>query len=498
MRTITIPRLGFVDAWRNKARGLLQEGIAPGNINWLSEGDEVDLFSTLLPGAMHATPIARPTVPAAFLPLAAAALCHSSRDRFALPYRLLWRLQQQKTLLDDRSDGDVAGLHAMEKSVQRDAHKMKAFVRFRDIGISDTGRRQFAAWFEPEHVILEQTAPFFARRFADMDWLIVTPGYAARYESGHLELSLSDERPDLPDDAADDLWRTYYASIFNPARLKVKAMKSEMPVKYWKNLPEAQLIPDLIANAEKSVQAMREAMPTLPNPRTERIIGRLPRQEQPEDGIVPATLEEARKAAVICTRCDLCRYATQTVFGEGEIGADIMFVGEQPGDMEDLAGRPFVGPAGKLFDGVLQEAGLERRRAYVTNAVKHFKFEPRGRRRIHQRPDAGEVTRCRWWLGLERQFVRPRMIVALGATAALAVTGNGADILKRRGKVEIADDGETPVFLTIHPSAVLRLGNPAQQAEARESILGDMQALMRHMETGDRRGDRSPGIISCL
>ena len=106
---------------------------------------------------------------------------------------------------------------------------------------------------------------------------------------------------------------------------------------------------------------------------------------------MPETLEEARKAAAVCTRCDLCRYATQTVFGEGEIGADVMFVGEQPGDMEDLAGRPFVGPAGKLFDGVLKEAGLDRCHAYVTNAVKHFKFEPRGKRRLHKRPDAGDL-----------------------------------------------------------------------------------------------------------
>jgi DNA polymerase len=136
-----------------------------------------------------------------------------------------------------------------------------------------------------------------------------------------------------------------------------------------------------------------------------------------------------------------------------------------------------VGPAGKLFDGVLKEAGLDRRRTYVTNAVKHFKFEPRGKRRIHKRPDAGEVVRCRWWLALERQFVKPKLLVALGATAALAVTGNGADILKRRGRLELSDDGVTPVFVTIHPSAVLRAGNPAAQAQARSEFLTDMQRL---------------------
>ncbi|WP_246704234.1 UdgX family uracil-DNA binding protein [Rhizobium sp. P38BS-XIX] len=476
-----MPRLGFAEAWRIQARQLLCEGVVPDNVHWSVEGAETDLFGALQSSAKSVRPVERPSVPASFVPLAEAALCHVSPERFALPYRLLWRLQNDREILGDRSDKDVAAVHAMEKSVRRDAHKMKAFVRFREVGISDAGRRQFIAWFEPEHVILERTAPFFARRFADMDWLIVTPGYAARFERGVLDMQLCNERPDLPDDSADDLWRTYYASIFNPARLKVKAMKSEMPVKYWKNLPEARLIPDLIANAEKSVQAMREAMPTTPHIRTDRIVARLPSPSEIAPDVVPETLDEARQAAAGCSRCDLCRYATQTVFGEGAIGSSVMFVGEQPGDIEDLSGRPFTGPAGQLFNKVLHEVGVDRSRAYVTNAVKHFKFEPRGKRRIHQRPDAGEVVRCRWWLGLERKFVQPKLIVALGATAALAVTGNGANILKRHGTMELADDGQTPVLLTIHPSAVLRSGNAAQQDEARKLLVEDLRRVSAYM-----------------
>jgi DNA polymerase len=483
MRSVVMPRLGFAEAWRRAARGLLTEGVAPEAVTWVAGEAEADLFAAAPSVPVALRPVANPTVPAAFLPLAEAALCHASADRFALPYRLLWRLQRDRSLLGDRSDIDVAGLHAMEKSVRRDTHKMKAFVRFRDVGVSPAGRRQFIAWFEPEHVILERAAPFFARRFADMDWMIVTPGYAARFEDGQLEVRLSDTRPDMPDDSADDLWRTYYANIFNPARLKVKAMKSEMPVKYWKNLPEARLIPELIANAEASVRAMREAMPTLPHARTERIVARLPSFPAPEPSAMPATLDAAREAAAGCTRCDLCRYATQTVFGEGTADSDIMFVGEQPGDVEDLTGRPFVGPAGQLLNGMLEEVGLERNRAYVTNAVKHFKFEPRGKRRIHKRPDAGEVVRCRWWLDLERSFVQPKLIVALGATAALAVTGNGADILKRRATIETTADGATPVFLTIHPSAVLRAGNPAAQAQARTAMVADLRRLAALVDT---------------
>ena len=477
MRKVVLPRIGFAEAWRKEARQLLLDGVPPEAVRWATEGEADDLFGAGGDVGGPRQAVEKPSVPSAFLPLAEAALCHSGPGRFSLPYRVLWRLQQDRTILADRSDPDVAALCGMEKSVRRAAHKMKAFVRFRDAGASDSGRRRFVAWFEPEHFVLEKTAPFFCRRFGDMDWIIAVPGLLARWQDGELALELQDGRPQLPDDAADDLWRTYYASIFNPARLKVKAMKSEMPVKYWKNLPEAALIPELIASSAKAVAAMQEAAPGLPHPRAQKIVGRLAPAAVTRDERTPETLEEARRLAATCSRCDLCRHATQTVFGEGAVNSDILFVGEQPGDMEDLAGRPFVGPAGKLFDHVLAEAGIDRRGAYITNAVKHFKFEPRGKRRIHKRPDAGEVQRCKWWLDLERRLVAPRLIVALGATAALAVTGNGKDILRRRGTIEIADDGVTPVFLTIHPSAVLRAGNPAEQEAARRAFLADIMAL---------------------
>jgi uracil-DNA glycosylase len=358
---------------------------------------------------------------------------------------------------------------------------MHAFVRFRELGVSEAGRRQFGAWFEPQHHILEFTAPFFVRRFADMDWMIATPGLAARFVDGRLSMEPCATRPDLPEDDADDLWRTYFANIFNPARLKVKAMKSEMPVKYWKNMPEARLIPELIAGADRAAREMQEKMPSPGHHRTERIVKRLPLTPEAEQSDeLPETIAGARKAASTCTRCDLYKFATQTVFGEGPSSAEVMFVGEQPGDKEDLAGKPFIGPAGRLLDELLQEAGIDRGRYYVTNAVKHFKFVPRGKRRLHQRPNAHEIERCKWWLDIERDLIRPRMIVAMGATAAQAVTGSGQGILKRRGKVELLAD-ETPVFITIHPSAVLRSGDDAAREAARADFLKDLRALARHL-----------------
>ncbi len=188
------------------------------------------------------------------------------------------------------------------------------------------------------------------------------------------------------------------------------------------------------------------------------------------------TLEEAREAARDCRRCDLWKDATQTVFGEGPAGATVVFVGEQPGDQEDLAGRPFVGPAGKVFDAILDEAGIDRLKTYVTNAVKHFKFEPRGKRRIHSKPNAGEIQACRWWLDKELGFIRPHLAVALGATAAQALTGKALPVTKMRGRMVEREDG-LRVFLTIHPSFILRIRDAADKEAERMRFLQDMKAV---------------------
>jgi len=193
-----------------------------------------------------------------------------------------------------------------------------------------------------------------------------------------------------------------------------------------------------------------------------------------------ATLAEARDAAKTCRRCPLWHDATQTVFGEGPQDAEVVFVGEQPGDQEDIAGKPFVGPAGKVFDAVLAEAGIERDKAYVTNAVKHFKFERRGKRRLHARPNAGEVRACRWWLDKELGFIRPRLAVALGATAALALTGRALPVTKMRGQRVARADG-LDVFLTIHPSFILRIREEADRQAERARFLADMRAVRELM-----------------
>ncbi|MCR4524668.1 UdgX family uracil-DNA binding protein, partial [Bosea sp. 47.2.35] len=207
------------------------------------------------------------------------------------------------------------------------------------------------------------------------------------------------------------------------------------------------------------------------------------RPEAPAKELPITSWQDAAAAAQRCRRCDLHCHATRTVFGEGPLDAPVVFVGEQPGDQEDLAGRPFVGPAGQVFDRAVQDAGLDRARAYVTNAVKHFKFKLRAKRRIHEKPNVGEIKACRFWLDLELQFVKPRLVVALGASALRSLTGHTGSLASARDRELILDSG-TPLLTTVHPSYLLRL--PDEETRSREyaRFVADLahvrQRLFRH------------------
>ncbi|HEX8842571.1 MAG TPA: UdgX family uracil-DNA binding protein [Sphingomicrobium sp.] len=191
--------------------------------------------------------------------------------------------------------------------------------------------------------------------------------------------------------------------------------------------------------------------------------------------------EELLKDARVCTRCDLYKFATQTVFGEGPLDAKIVFVGEQPGDQEDLAGRPFVGPAGAVFDAALEKAGIERSEVYVTNAVKHFKFILRGKRRIHNKPDAGQIEACRWWIEHERELIKPAVTVALGATAARSLVGKIVTISKVRGEpLTLADGSEC--WVTVHPSSILRAPDEEARREGKRLFLRDLKLIKARAE----------------
>ncbi|WP_341861697.1 UdgX family uracil-DNA binding protein [Gymnodinialimonas sp. 57CJ19] len=465
MHHVQIPTLGAAQAWRDAARDLLSAGVAPCDIVWGDHRAEPDLFAaqTALPQGQA------PKVPRSFMSMAQTVVWHSDPERFARLYAFAWRLQSAPHLMSDRGDADLAHLRRLEKNVHRCQHKMKAFVRFRDITTPGANRRSFAAWFEPTHHTVEPTADFFVRRFSDMDWRILTPDVSAIFIGGELTFEEGHAKPDLPEDAGEQLWITYFRNIFNPARLMVSAMQSEMPKKYWKNLPEAASIPDMIAGAPARAREMALAAPTLPPARLPQVQAQLKAHQSAWDG-PDGDLSAAISA---CTRCPLHCTATQAVLGQGPSDADLMIVGEQPGDQEDLTGQPFVGPAGQMFDTISAEVGLDRRAAYVTNAVKHFKFKPQGRRRLHQRPNTSEIEHCRWWLDAELASVNPKLTLALGSTAAHSLTGNGAGILSRRGQIETGRSGG-PVFITLHPSYLLRATDPAAQKTAKAQFRDDL------------------------
>lgn len=468
MREVVLKEPGDFAEWRSAARGLLVGGVAPDAVSWRDSEAGASLFGE---EAVEASAGAM-SLPRELLGIAERVICHRDAEVPARLYRIIWRAARDRQLLARTTDPDVDWLMKADKTIRRDVHKMHAFVRFRRLGEDEAGRESFAAWFEPDHRILRITAPFFQRRFYGMDWAIVTPDARAIWQAETLSYGPGGTKDEVPDiDVVEDQWRTYYGAIFNPARVKIEAMRAEMPKKYWKNLPEAQDIAPLLAGAEARVERMRETAVSLANPLTDKWRTRVQDEFLLDDDV--KTLGDLARAVDRCTRCPIHCNATQAVVGEGPQSARIMLVGEQPGDQEDLQGRPFVGPAGQVLNEALEESGIDRTRLFLTNAVKHFKFEPRGKRRLHQNPTTGEIDVCRWWLDKERAFVQPELIVTLGGSALRGVTGKSASIASMRGRVhELPGGGK--LLATIHPSFLLRLPDRDRAAEERKAFVADL------------------------
>jgi DNA polymerase len=268
MRTIVIAPT--FEAWREHARKLLAQRVPHDEVMWSDDLQESSLFATTNESA-PCGPV--PKVPSAFLDMARSVAAHSDPRRWDVLYRVLWRLTHgnERHLLALPTDRDTRLFQQWGKAIGRDIHKMHAFVRFRLVGKDDiTGREQFVAWFEPEHRIVRLAAGFFQKRFTGMDWSILTPHECVHWNGSDLHFTPGVPRDTgIDNDALDDLWRTYFRSIFNPARLKIKAMQSEMPKKYWKNLPEASIIADLIAESSGRVEKMlrTEPRPAKPAPK---------------------------------------------------------------------------------------------------------------------------------------------------------------------------------------------------------------------------------------
>jgi probable DNA metabolism protein len=451
--------------FRALARRCLAAGLSPRHVAFVSP--EAPSLLPALPDSTRATP--GKMVPRAYSELLHDVICHRAADRFALLYEVLWRITHgERDLVTRAADPLIACLNDYAHGVRRDIHKMHAFLRFRAHSVE--GMPIYTAWFEPQHFILKRAATFFVDRFASMTWLIATPIGTALWRDGALNYGPPGPRtPATEDSVLDELWLTYYRTTFNPARMRVQAMTKEMPKRYWRNMPETALIPDLVAGAAARVAAMGERDADHPPLFAVKIAER----RRGAGDIPPTPIAQLRAEASTCTRCPLHAPATQTVFGEGPDDARLVFVGEQPGDQEDITGRPFVGPAGEMFDRALEEAGIARDTVYVTNAVKHFKYVPRGKRRIHSKPSGYEIRHCR-----ELAAIAPQLVVALGGTAAQSLAGRAVSVLRERGPMSFgASFGSRAGFVTVHPSFLLRLPDERSKAAEYSRFVADLRSV---------------------
>ncbi len=441
------------DSWRAIARSLLENNVSPDRVLWT---DAAAPSTGALPGvavtATGSVTCETRRVPRAFLALAERVSCLRDEARWSVLYRVLHRLAHgEPELLAIATDPDVRWLANADHAVRRDIHKMHAFVRFRRVD-GEGGIPHYIAWHRPRHRVERLAAPFFVDRFASMRWSILTPELSLHWDGATLRESPGVPRRDSPaDDALEALWREYYRSIFNPARANLRATLAEMPAHHWPTMPETQVITELLREGPARLEAFaRTARPTA-------------------EPLVPkgAGLAALREAARGCDACALHCDATQTVFGAGNPQAVLMFVGEQPGDEEDLEGMPFIGPAGRVFDEALGELRIDRAETYLTNTVKHFRFHREGKRRIHDRPRAENVAACKPWLIEEIVTVSPAVVVCLGNTAARALLGPAYRGDRDRGRLYLREDAPT-LIATFHPAALLRCDAAARDAMRRE------------------------------
>lgn len=469
--------------WRNAARDLLIHSVPPELVTW-SQPDAPDLLSADLfsgaPAPAEPThnasisldqPRPAPHLPRSLMDMLQTAACCRMPDRWAFLYRVIWRWTQGEHDVQSAADADGARLHAMVKAVRREEHDMHAYIRFRERP-EDAGPPRFVAWFEPRHDVLPQVAEHFVNRMGKVSWMIATPEASVLWDGHTLHSAgpLMSSAAEL-DDSGEALWLTYYRSIFNPARLNTQVMQSHIPSRFWKNLPEGAIVPEMVTNA--ALGARRTGQAQAVGRKGGATIPIAPADAQPERQ-QPSKLDE-------CRRCDLWQYATQAVGGEGSKKAPIMLVGEQPGDQEDLAGQPFVGPAGKLLDRVFEAAGVARREIYLTNAVKHFKWEPRGKRRLHKTPAQREVEACSYWLEKELASIKPKVIVALGATALKSVLGDGRATLKDSlGKAIRHEDRW--VVTVYHPSYILRVPDEEAKRQAFSVMVEGLKLAQQLLE----------------
>lgn len=409
--------------WRQATRALVLAGIDAAQITWRIGGP-----ADALPGFAADAGF---TVPRALLALAAQVIQAREPSRFDLLFRLIASAQAAGA----PDPAALAAAQALARAVRADTHRLRTQLRF--LTLAD-GR--LLSWYAPAHFVLAANAALIAARPPGRALSIATPDLTVHADADALRCGPGLAAP--ADDAALAGW--------------------------WQAEGRVALAAATPCPAPPPAEALEEVPRPLDRP--------------PLAGVVLASRAEpvlaaAAAQAASCTRCPIAALGTHAVFGEGPADARLMLIGEQPGDQEDGIGRPFVGPAGQMLDRALEEAGLDRRRLYVTNAVKHFKFVPRGPRRIHQSPDAAEIEACRFWLDQELTRLDPKVLVLLGGSAGRAMLGRPVSVGRERGR-PFPLGGRT-ALLTVHPSFLLRLPDAASQGREYAAMVADLALAAR-------------------
>jgi DNA polymerase len=420
------------EGWRKATRSLILAGVAPEDVRWSVSSDGEDRHP--LSEGHGSFGVSRSLVA-----LASLAIQARNASRFDLLYRLVWRTNAGERVLLKTDDETVRQVQRLAFAVRAETHRMRTMLRY--LPVPEKDRTRYLGWYEPAHYVLEANAQLIARQFSGLTFSILTPDGGAHWDNAELRFSTGVARRTVPDDEALlSWWRAHHERLLRHSRIGTA-------------IPEA------------------EQLDEVPRPPDRAPVGPVVLPLRPD-----GPLHEAMQEASDCRRCALYGPATQTVFGEGPAHASVLFVGEQPGDQEDVIGRPFVGPAGQIMDRAMEEAGIDRRTVYITNAVKHFKFEPRGKRRIHKTPEAPEIQACRFWLDVELIRLRPKLVVAMGGTAARALLGRAVTVTRERGRPIALPDGQT-AFVTVHPSFLLRV--PDEDAKAREyrAFVADLRTV---------------------
>ena len=418
------------DGWRQATRSLVLAGVLPSEVTW-----SVGAHASDLPSGSGTFAVSR-----ALVSLASLAIQARDQDRFGLLYGLVWRANAGDNPLASDDDPDLSLARRLAFAVRAEAHRMRTHIRFMP------AEDRLLGWYAPAHFVLEANAQRLARRFPASVFSLITPDGSAHWDRAELRFGTGLRQPE-DDDTLLAWWHAHEAAVLDDATVGTSIPESE-------DLDEAPRPLD-----RPGIAPVVLALGTDPGLRT------------------------AIRQAATCHRCPLYAPATQTVFGEGPTGATAMFIGEQPGDQEDIIGRPFVGPAGQLLDRAMEEAGIDRRTIYITNAVKHFKFTPRGTRRIHQPPSPEEIQICRFWLDVERVQLRPKLLVLMGASGARAVLGRPVAVTRERGRPFRLEDGQL-AFITVHPSYLLRIPDEAGKAREYHAFVRDLAMVRDLMESG--------------